>query len=293
MSLNVEVLEKSFERVKPQANDFAFSFYQNLLTDYPQLRPLFAKTNMEEQQQKLMMSLVLVIENLRNPNYLKIILKNLGERHVSYGAIEQHYPMVGAALLKTFESYLGADWTLEVKQAWIDAYGVLVDLMLEGAKNPETISPMNNVVGRNDKAFESSKPPTQAPAATSSVNYSQGTSKFENFPQLSDPKQNFKPSESSKAPTQAFTTTSSVNYSQETPKLENFPQLSDLKPNVKPSESSKPSTQTTATTSILNRKVLLIVAVVIAGLLGVGFFYSHSNSKQDNGSLTSSAGKTT
>lgn len=165
MSLNVEVLEKSFERVKPQANDFAFSFYQNLLTDYPQLRPLFAKTNMEEQQQKLMMSLVLVIENLRNPNYLKIILKNLGERHVSYGAIEQHYPMVGAALLKTFESYLGADWTLEVKQAWIDAYGVLVDLMLEGAKNPETISPMNNVVA-HDKAFESSKPPTQA-AATS------------------------------------------------------------------------------------------------------------------------------
>lgn len=292
MSLNVEVLEKSFERVKLQANDFAFSFYQNLLTDYPQLRPLFAKTNMEEQQQKLMMSLVLVIENLRNPNYLKIILKNLGERHVSYGAIEQHYPMVGAALLKTFESYLGVDWTLEVKQAWIDAYGVLVDLMLEGAKNSETISPMNNVVG-HDKAFESSKPPTQAPAATSSVNYSQGTSKLENFPQLNDPKPNVKPSESSKAPTQASATTSSVNYSQETPKLENFPQLSDLKPNVKPSESSKPSTQTTATTSILNRKVLLIVSLGIAALLGISFFYFHSHSKHDNGSLTSSAGTTT
>ena len=252
MSLNVEVLEKSFERVKPQANDFAFSFYQNLLTDYPQLRPLFAKTNMEEQRQKLMMSLVLVIENLRNPNYLKVILKNLGERHVSYGAIEQHYPMVGAALLKTFESYLGLDWTLEVKQAWIDAYGVLVDLMLEGAKNPATISPSNNAIGRNDRAVESHKPPTQAPA-----------------------------------------TTSSVNYSQETSKLENFPQLSDLKPNVKPPESSTAPTQTTATTSILNRKVLLIVSVVIAGLLGIGLFYLHSNSKQDNGSLTSSAGTTT
>ena len=252
MSLNVEVLEKSFERVKPQANDFAFSFYQNLLTDYPQLRPLFAKTNMEEQQQKLMMSLVLVIENLRNPNYLKIILKNLGERHVSYGAIEQHYPMVGAALLKTFESYLGADWTLEVKQAWIDAYGVLVDLMLEGAKNPETISPLNNAIGQNDKAFESHKVPTQAPAATSSV-----------------------------------------NYSVDTPKLENFPQFNNIKPIVKPPESSKAPTQTTATTSILNRKVLLIVSVVIAGLLGIGLSYLHSHSKQDNGSLTSSAGTTT
>ncbi len=67
MSLNVEVLEKVLG---------ALSFKQTILLsvsiktcslDYPQLRPLFAKTNMEEQQQKLMMSLVLVIENLRNP----------------------------------------------------------------------------------------------------------------------------------------------------------------------------------------------------------------------------------
>lgn len=105
MSLNVEVLEQSFERVKPHATEFSRSFYNNLLTDYPQLRRLFAKTNMEDQQQKLMMSLVLVVENLRNSNYLKTILKNLGERHMSYGAVQEHYPMVGAALLKTFESY--------------------------------------------------------------------------------------------------------------------------------------------------------------------------------------------
>ena len=108
MSLNVEVLEQSFERVKPHATEFASSFYNNLLTDYPQLRPLFANTTMEEQEKKLMMSLVLVIENLRNLGYLTIILKQLGERHVRYGTMKEHDPMVGAALLKTFESYLEA-----------------------------------------------------------------------------------------------------------------------------------------------------------------------------------------
>lgn len=78
MSLNIEILEQSFERVKPNASEFSKTFYNNLLTDYPQLRRLFAKTDMEQQQQqKLMMSLVLVVENLRNPNYLKTILKNL------------------------------------------------------------------------------------------------------------------------------------------------------------------------------------------------------------------------
>lgn len=35
-------------------------------------------------------------------------------------------------LLQTFESYLGEQWTVDVKQAWIDAYAVMTDLMLEG-----------------------------------------------------------------------------------------------------------------------------------------------------------------
>ncbi|MES1022877.1 globin family protein [Gloeocapsa sp. BRSZ] len=140
MALQVEVLEQSFERVKPYANEFAASFYNNLLTDYPQLQPLFAKTDMDQQHQKLIMSLILVVSNLRNPELLKITLQNLGARHVSYGTLQQHYPMVGAALLKTFESYLSKDWTPEVKQAWADAYGVLAEMMLEGAQSAEKSS---------------------------------------------------------------------------------------------------------------------------------------------------------
>lgn len=144
MSLNVEVLEQSFERVKPYATQFSSSFYQNLLNDYPQLKPLFTNTTMAEQEKKLIMSLVLVVENLRNPGYLTTVLQQLGERHVRYGAMREHYPLVGAALLKTLESYLGTEWTPEVKQAWIDAYGVIVDIMLAGANYGEEISKLEN-----------------------------------------------------------------------------------------------------------------------------------------------------
>lgn len=70
MSLNIELLEKSFERIKLQATQFASSFYYHLLTDYPQLQPLFSKTDMEAQEQKIVMFLVLVSENLRSPDYL-------------------------------------------------------------------------------------------------------------------------------------------------------------------------------------------------------------------------------
>lgn len=133
MSLQVELLESSFGRVKPRAAEFASSFYDNLFTAYPEAKPLFATTDMAAQQRKLLDSLILVVQNLRSPDVLTSTLKGLGARHVKYGALPEHYPLVGNALLMTFEQYLGQDWTPETKQAWVDAYGAISTLMLEGA----------------------------------------------------------------------------------------------------------------------------------------------------------------
>lgn len=133
MSLEVEILENSFEKIKPQSQAFVSSFYGNLFTDYPEAQPLFEGTNMEKQGDKLLQSLVLVIENLRKPDVLSNALKGLGARHVQYGALPEHYPLVGASLLKTFEQYLGDDWTKDVQQAWVNAYEAITTIMLDGA----------------------------------------------------------------------------------------------------------------------------------------------------------------
>ena len=133
MSLQVELLESSFEQVKPKADEFVSSFYKNLFAANPEARSLFAGTDMGAQKKKLLASLVLVVENLRNPDILSDTLKGLGARHVQYGALPEHYPLVGNALLTTFEQYLDGGWTPEVKQAWVDAYGAITELMLSGA----------------------------------------------------------------------------------------------------------------------------------------------------------------
>jgi hemoglobin-like flavoprotein len=41
---------------------------------------------------------------------------------------------VGAALLKTLEQGLGADFTEEVKQAWTAVYSVMAEVMVAAAK---------------------------------------------------------------------------------------------------------------------------------------------------------------
>ncbi|HEY9845797.1 MAG TPA: globin family protein [Candidatus Caenarcaniphilales bacterium] len=139
MALNAEILEQSFDQIKPQASEFVARFYDILFTDYPQVQPLFANSDMKAQQQKLLKALVLVIENLRKPDVLTSALKGLGAQHVQYGTLPEHYPMVGRTLLKTFEAYLGLGWTPEVKQAWTDAYSAIAHLMLAGADYPGEI----------------------------------------------------------------------------------------------------------------------------------------------------------
>jgi hypothetical protein len=50
--LPVELLESSFEKIKPRADEFAASFYENLFAAHPEVKPLFASTDMEKQQKK-------------------------------------------------------------------------------------------------------------------------------------------------------------------------------------------------------------------------------------------------
>lgn len=130
MTLNIEILESSFEQIKANSDNFAIAFYQNLFTDYPELKPLFDNTDMEKQGKKLFYSLVLVVENVRNPELLKKALQELGKRHTKYQVLPNHYSLVGNSLLKTLEYYLGYKWTPEVKQAWNDAYQTISNIML-------------------------------------------------------------------------------------------------------------------------------------------------------------------
>jgi hemoglobin-like flavoprotein len=140
MSLNVDLLERSFALVKGNGVEFSSQFYATLFLDHPAVQPLFANTHLQSQGDKLFASLVLVVDNLRNPEALENALKGLGTRHVKYGALPQHYPLVGASLLKTFAASLDpTDWTSEVQQAWADAYGAVTQLMLEGADYPPEI----------------------------------------------------------------------------------------------------------------------------------------------------------
>ena len=146
MTLNTDLLRTSFELLEKQKTDFSDLFYKNLFADYPQVQPLFAQTDMNEQSKKLFASLVLVVQNLTKPDVLTTALHGLGTRHVKYGVFPEHYPMVGGTLLKSMATTLKGDWTPETARAWTEAYGAITEIMLEGTDYPsEILDPQSSI----------------------------------------------------------------------------------------------------------------------------------------------------
>ena len=129
----IELLEESFEKIKPHASEFVDSFYQYLFQKHPKLRNLFSKTDMKKMNQKLLDTLILLVKNLRDPAALRPVLKKLGMAHKSYGVIAQYYPAVCSALMATFPKYIPNDWTPEVERAWSNTFQAVTQIMLEGA----------------------------------------------------------------------------------------------------------------------------------------------------------------
>jgi hemoglobin-like flavoprotein len=127
--MDVALLQQSFAEVVPQQEAFAEAFYQRLFTLYPQTIPLFATTNMKRQQSSLMATLELVVAGVVRGDDVVPSIEQLGRRHAMYGVKAEHYPMVGQALLETFEQFLRDKWTAQVEATWTEAYAMITDYM--------------------------------------------------------------------------------------------------------------------------------------------------------------------
>jgi hemoglobin-like flavoprotein len=127
-----ELVQSSFAKVAPIADQAADLFYNRLFEIDPSLRPMFPE-NMKEQKIKLMQMLTAAVKGLDNLETLVPVVRQLGARHIGYGVKDEHYGTVAAALLWTLERGLGDAFTPETKEAWVVVYGILAATMQEGA----------------------------------------------------------------------------------------------------------------------------------------------------------------
>jgi methyl-accepting chemotaxis protein len=134
MALDLDRLETSFDLVAPRGDELMDVFYSRLFTAAPAVQPLFAGTDMRRQKSMLLGALVLLRKSLRDLGAIVPKLRELGRRHVAYGARAEHYPVVGSVLIASMAEIAGDAWRPEYEHAWLDAVAVVADAMLEGAE---------------------------------------------------------------------------------------------------------------------------------------------------------------
>lgn len=126
------LVQTTFAKVAPIADDAAALFYGRLFELDPSLRPMF-KTDLREQGRKLMRMIGMAVNGLDRLDELVPAVQQLGARHGGYGVRDEHYDTVATALIWTLERGLGPDFTPEVQDAWVTVYGILASTMKQAA----------------------------------------------------------------------------------------------------------------------------------------------------------------
>jgi hemoglobin-like flavoprotein len=133
MDLDLHALETSFDLIAPRGEELMDEFYARLFEAAPSVIPLFTATDMQRQKTMLLGTLVLLRKSLRNLDAIVPTLRNLGARHVAYGAQPEHYPAVGEALIGAMAALAGPAWQSTHESAWREAFAIVARAMIDGA----------------------------------------------------------------------------------------------------------------------------------------------------------------
>lgn len=108
-------------------------FYQLLFRDHPEVKPYFNQVHQQSgaQQRALANAVLMYAKNIDRLEALGPLASTIVNKHVALQILPEHYPMVGASLLKAISEVLGADVATEaVLEAWAAAYGQLADILI-------------------------------------------------------------------------------------------------------------------------------------------------------------------
>lgn len=126
----IKLVETSWARIAPSADQVAVLFYDRLFEIAPETESFFPADRFDLGK-TLMQMLGLVVKGLPNIGDLPLALQHISEKHVDTAAFLVHEDPAREALLWTLHQGLGDDFTSDLEQAWRNVFAVLAATMTE------------------------------------------------------------------------------------------------------------------------------------------------------------------
>jgi hemoglobin-like flavoprotein len=134
----IALMQSSFKRLGPDLPAVTARFYEELFQRDPTLRPLFT-TDMAEQRVRFAQKLTEIVRSMPRLGELLVHTRALGARHLGYGVRATDYQTVGDSLIAAIAAVLGDEFDAATREAWVLAFNIVAETMLEGAAEARPI----------------------------------------------------------------------------------------------------------------------------------------------------------
>jgi NAD(P)H-flavin reductase/hemoglobin-like flavoprotein len=138
--IDTTALKDNFAAVAIHGDEVPLFFYSYLFVRHPETRDMFAPA-MIRQRDRLIGALGHIVTNVDKVAELTPFLEDLGRDHRKFGALAEHYPAVGEALVVTLRHFTGDDWTPQLEADWTAAYGIISGTMSAAAQRAAQTEP--------------------------------------------------------------------------------------------------------------------------------------------------------
>lgn len=129
-------IRDSFNALAPKGEELMEVFYAKLFSENPGVREMFPD-DMAGQKKALLGAVSLVVKHADDLGAIEGALHEMGARHVDYGTVAEHYPIVRDTLLAALSEVAGDLWNDQLNEDWTGALNAVAGTMIAGAERSQ------------------------------------------------------------------------------------------------------------------------------------------------------------
>ena len=132
----IEIVKATAPAVKEHGDKITLRMYEIAFQSRPDLRRFFVNTWMKspeagrKQAHQLATAVYAYASQIDELEKLSKGVEKIAQVHAQTNIIPEMYPVIGECLLAAMKDVLGDAATLEVLEAWEEAYGALVEILI-------------------------------------------------------------------------------------------------------------------------------------------------------------------
>jgi len=128
----IEIVKSTIPLLENAGVEVTDYFYKRMFEHNPELKDVFNLSNQTNgrQQFALFSAVASYAKNIDNLGTLGDLVERVAQKHTSLNIQPDQYQIVGHHLIETLREMAPDDFTDEVAMAWVEAYGVLADILI-------------------------------------------------------------------------------------------------------------------------------------------------------------------